>query len=368
MSARSIHTIRHIKGVRTASRLFNMLVSIVVTNHNYGPFLGFALDSALKQTYDDVEIIVVDDGSTDESRVVLESYQDAVTILLRPNAGQNASINYVYPRCRGEVIIFLDSDDTLHPDAARLHVQALASCPEASKSQGYLRVIDQAGNPLRQTVPRRLSPSGDFRALTLKFGVGRVPHTYTSGCAWPRWFLNRVMPMSAAKLLGPDSYLNPISTLFGPTENIHQEIGCYRVHGNNKSIFGFDERGLSKYLELSYRRREITARWARELGYEIDVEAWHKWKRSWRDNLAAHALELIRRNGVGPSFSETVLAPFKSGRTRWPKAVGLAVALSAIRCAPRSQALWGARYLLGCQPKNWVFSECETSNFDKGFR
>ena len=69
------------------------LVSIIINNYNYGNFLPIAISSALKQTYSNVEVVVVDDGSTDNSREVVAGYGDHIVPILKENGGQASAFN-----------------------------------------------------------------------------------------------------------------------------------------------------------------------------------------------------------------------------------------------------------------------------------
>jgi glycosyltransferase involved in cell wall biosynthesis len=71
------------------------LVSILINNYNYGRFLTEAIDSALNQTYSNIEVIVVDDGSTDNSQEIIKSYQDKIIPILKPNGGQASAIRNI---------------------------------------------------------------------------------------------------------------------------------------------------------------------------------------------------------------------------------------------------------------------------------
>ncbi|MGC4083750.1 MAG: glycosyltransferase family A protein [Vicinamibacterales bacterium] len=102
------------------------LVSIVVLNYNYGRYLTEAVESALSQTYPAIEVVVVDDGSTDESAEVLARYEGRVTICRKRNGGMVSAMNRGFAESRGDVIVFLDADDFLLPDAVAVHVAALA--------------------------------------------------------------------------------------------------------------------------------------------------------------------------------------------------------------------------------------------------
>ena len=84
------------------------LVSIVINNYNYARFLPEAIESALAQTYPHKEIIVVDDGSTDDSRRVMESYGDRIKPIYKKNGGQASAMNLGYEAAKGDLIYFLD--------------------------------------------------------------------------------------------------------------------------------------------------------------------------------------------------------------------------------------------------------------------
>src|SRR5437762_9779476 len=94
------------------------LASIIIDNYNYGRFLRDAIDSALAQTYPHAEVIVVDDGSTDNSREVIASYGDRIKPILKENGGQGSAFNAGFAASSGDVILFLDADDLLVSTAA----------------------------------------------------------------------------------------------------------------------------------------------------------------------------------------------------------------------------------------------------------
>ena len=91
------------------------LVTILINNYNYGRFLKDAIDSALNQTYRNLEVIVVDDGSTDDSREIIAAYGNKITSVLKENGGQASALNAGFAASRGEIICLLDSDDSFDP-------------------------------------------------------------------------------------------------------------------------------------------------------------------------------------------------------------------------------------------------------------
>jgi len=129
------------------------LVSIIIDNYNYGRFIEDAIDSALNQTYQNVEVIVVDDGSTDNSREIISKYLESgrIKAIFKENGGQASAMNAGFEVSRGDLVMFLDSDDVLKPKAIETAVKVWR--PGVSKVQWRLEVIDQDGNSLGQFLP-----------------------------------------------------------------------------------------------------------------------------------------------------------------------------------------------------------------------
>ena len=92
------------------------LISVVITNHNYRRYLGECIDSALSQIYPNIEVIVVDDGSTDNSAALLQSYGKRITIIIQNNKGVASARNAGIFKSKGEWVAFLDADDSWRPE------------------------------------------------------------------------------------------------------------------------------------------------------------------------------------------------------------------------------------------------------------
>lgn len=113
------------------------LVSILIPCHNASEWLGETLESALGQTWQNREIIVVDDGSTDDSAEIVRSYASrGVTLISQPNRGQSAAFNTAIRAARGDYYEFLDADDLLAPDKIEIQLRALAQHPPGTLCAG----------------------------------------------------------------------------------------------------------------------------------------------------------------------------------------------------------------------------------------
>jgi hypothetical protein len=211
-------------------------VDIVINNYNYGRFLAAAIESACNQTHPGVRVIVVDDGSTDESREVLDSYGERVIAVLKENGGQASALNAGMEHCEGDLVLFLDADDTLKPDAAARVAAAFAADPGLAKVQFRMEVIDAEGQPTGVLKPplHLPMPRGDQRRaeLAFPFDLAWLP---TSANAFRVDLLRTILPIpeEAFPTCGADWYLIHLTTLLGDVDSLEQVCGCYRVHGAN---------------------------------------------------------------------------------------------------------------------------------------
>jgi glycosyltransferase involved in cell wall biosynthesis len=242
-------------------------VSIVINNYNYGRFLGEAIESALAQTHPGVEVVVVDDGSTDDSREIMARYGERIRPVLRENGGQAAALNSGLAASRGEVIFFLDADDLLHPEAV---AEVMAHWrPGVVKVQFLLDVIDAEGAPRGSRFPPDQGWPGELRELIL--ALGTYPSTGTTGNAFDRAALERLMPIpEAGWRRQPDSYLILLLPFLGEALWIDKVLGEYRSHGSNQ--WTMEELSLERLREQirgEELREEALREWAPEFGIEV---------------------------------------------------------------------------------------------------
>lgn len=236
-------------------------VSVIVCNYNYARFLDSALTSAVEQSYP-CEVVVVDDGSTDESRDVLASWSERVRIVLQENAGQAAAYNSGFYASTGDVVIFLDSDDTLNEHAARRVAEAFAE--GVAKVHFRLRLVDASGRPLGGEIPRVLA-SGDVSINLVKHGV-LYPSSPGSGNAYRRPVLERLFPLPVDPLdrHGADFFTVYGSGLYGEVRIAPGVLGSYRVHETSgrdaaatSLVFGNAARGSDEVRLFHQRARQF---------------------------------------------------------------------------------------------------------------
>jgi len=212
------------------------ITSIIINNYNYGEFLAAAIDSALAQTQQPVEVIVVDDGSTDDSAALIERYGDRVTSVLKENGGQGSAFNAGFALARGAIVMFLDSDDLLFPTAVEQVMRRSEQLPRALQLQFRLAITDRDGTPTGELYPssaHRLG-HGDFRRQgPHMFNYMRTP---TSANAFLRVALEQIFPVPDAVYIQQiDNYLSRCCAALGPIAAFNETIGYYRIHGRTHS-------------------------------------------------------------------------------------------------------------------------------------
>lgn len=224
--------------------------SVVIDNHNYGRFLGAALDSVLAQDFPaaDVEVIVVDDGSTDDSRDVLGRYRGRVRAVLQERQGQASAFNRGFREARGEVVCLLDSDDLWSPGKLSAVARRFDDL-RVGAVQHFLRDVDGALAPLPQTFP-----DWPERYRLDDFLEGRARFTATSGLSYRRVQLLKALPIPRELFYYLDDFLTVRALFDSDLANVPDCLGVHRVHGGNWCAGGYES---AAKLEVDFRMREI---------------------------------------------------------------------------------------------------------------
>ncbi len=254
------------------------LVSIVVNNYNYGRYLRQAVDSALGQTYSRLEVVVVDDGSTDDSRALITAYGILVVAVLKENGGQASAFNEGFARTTGELVLFLDADDYLYPTAVERAVAAWR--PGLAKVHYRLQTVDDFGEH-GGLYPPATTPlaRGDLVPMLLEHGSYTYPPT--SANVFSRAVLEQILPMpTAAYRLCADAFLIQSTPFYGEVEAIDEPLAAYRIHGGNgwtqPMLRPGGENDAARFREVllhDLQKCEVVAATARKLGYESPAVA-----------------------------------------------------------------------------------------------
>jgi glycosyltransferase involved in cell wall biosynthesis len=208
------------------------LVSIVINNYNYGRFLGEAIESALGQSYPCIEIVVVDDGSTDNSRTIMNTYGKQIVSVFKQNGGQASAFNTGFAKCRGEIVCFLDSDDVFTPGKVAHVVQIFNDHPEVGWCWDIERKFDDA------TGARFPSKAGTYdngrwdARNVMASGTPPVIPIACSGMSFRRKTLADILPMSERFQAG-DAYVKLAALALSEGWLERTELTLQRIHGNN---------------------------------------------------------------------------------------------------------------------------------------
>ena len=209
-------------------------ISVVIDNYNYERYLGEAIESVLNQTRAPWELIVVDDGSTDNSQEVIRSFGDRVEGVLKENGGQGSAFNAGFSVASGEWILFLDADDRLCPGAIETLEELVADVSaRCSRIFWKRRLIDENGDILRTPNPVDSGPRRRDFVQELNSGETFVVHP-TSSNLFRRESLARILPMPESEYrVCADTYLAWKTALVGEGIELGRYLNDYRIHGNN---------------------------------------------------------------------------------------------------------------------------------------
>ena len=264
-------------------------VSVVIPVYNLAAYVGAAIDSALGQDYPHMEVIVVDDGSTDDVGAVLERYGDRIVVATQENRGVGAARNRAVALSTGSIIALLDGDDVWYPERARRCVDVLRTRPDVAFVTTDADLINESGTRTGSTyldwVP---FPSGNYESQ-----IVRENFVYASTFVW-RHILDEVGGFDERPPIGTDDYdlwMRLIRRGYVPAI-VAEPLAGYRLRSTSLSSGG----GIvdAKYVTLERRLPEF---------WEIGVYG------SWR-----HAMTIawrLGRRGKIPRALRFVAAAFR---------------------------------------------------------
>jgi Glycosyl transferase family 2 len=321
------------------------LFSVVSAAYNQAPYLEAMLDSVAAQTCRDAELIVVDDGSTDDTPERLHAWRLAhrkaglsrVVMVRIENAGQSAALEYGFSLARGRWICLLDADDVFLPEKLTRLARASSEAPEAGMIVHPMHVVDADGRRTGEVRPKaaRLL-GGDLRQQVRRDARIAVPGT--SAIALRADLVERMLPMPTRQYKTmADAYLPLAASLLAPVHVIDEPLAEYRMQPGGAHLQSLrSPDGLARWLEvqsLIARHLGIPCALDRNVTFARNAFALAKLTRSWAEALARY-----------PRLAALTLADAAMPPVR---RLPLAAAWTLMACAPRPlfERLWG-RYLV----------------------
>jgi glycosyltransferase involved in cell wall biosynthesis len=221
------------------------VVSIVIMNYNYSSFLPVAIESCLSQTYPKLEVVVVDDGSIDNSQAVISSFGDRIVPVFKPNGGQASALNAGFKASRGDIICLLDADDVFLPDKVEYIVGQYLTLPECNWVFTESAPIET--NEIQLDTINALfslilanSPPDQLEDIDFRTGVrdGKIPNftPSTSNLSFARALLSHLIPLPEVKGISgvaiSDLYIKTLAVALGVGRVSKKNLGIYRFHNN----------------------------------------------------------------------------------------------------------------------------------------
>jgi glycosyltransferase involved in cell wall biosynthesis len=254
--------------------------TVLIDAYNYGEYIEEAVSSAVAQDFpaEEREILVVDDGSTDDTQERLRKYGVAIRYLQKPNGGQASAFNFGFANARGEVIALLDADDVWMPEKLGRMYEEFQRHPAAGMVYHRVYLWNSAGEISEDTYFIPISGRvTENRRMLLQY-----PMTGTSCLAFRRDALQKLLPVPESLRFQADAFLTALVIFVSEVAALPEFLGKYRLHGAN--LFQTNaERAPHSQIERKMAMREALLReiqnWLRKHGENLgsaDIRAYLK--------------------------------------------------------------------------------------------
>jgi glycosyltransferase involved in cell wall biosynthesis len=211
------------------------LVSVLITCYNYGPYVGQAIESALNQTLPPGEIIVSDDGSTDDSCQVVEEYArryPSVRLVRNIHGGMARCLNAAYRASSGEIVCLLDADDVFLPGKIQSVVNALRNHPEAGFCSHRALLVDHKQRR-RGVFPLGAMPEGDCAAQTFRNAGILMGLPPTTNLSLRREVADRIFPVSEEFTGYAEQVIHRLAPFLTELCYVDEPLAEWRQHDKN---------------------------------------------------------------------------------------------------------------------------------------
>jgi len=210
-------------------------ISVLIDTYNHEQFIEQAIRSVLEQDMSmaDVEIIVVDDGSTDRTPEIIRGFEPRVRLLRKPNGGQASAFNAGIPECRGEIIAFLDGDDWWEKDRLRTVLREFETNPEIGAVGNGLFEVDTQGKKLFVNAPDRVYQCFLHNVAEAMCFWELMSFLGTSRLAIRKIVLENILPIPEDLVIEADEYLATLAVAISGAIVIPRALTDYRYHPGN---------------------------------------------------------------------------------------------------------------------------------------
>jgi glycosyltransferase involved in cell wall biosynthesis len=212
-----------------------LLVTVLINNYNYQEYLRQAIDSAIAQDYQPIEIIVVDDGSTDNSRLIISQYGAKIRVVFQNNSGQASAFNAGIDAAQGDIVCFLDSDDYWWPDKVTKVVEIYTGLenPGPLLVHHKLKIKDEAGGSMDDQLFGTLHKNPlNLVEYARKYKYFHYYASATSGMSINRSLAKMIFPLPQV-ITSADDFIVRAASLIATLYSMEPVLGTYRVHGAN---------------------------------------------------------------------------------------------------------------------------------------
>lgn len=230
------------------------MVSVVIVNHNYGRYIGEAIESVLNQTYRDFEIIIVDGASTDNSREVIMSYvyqyPNVITAVFKPTSGQAAGFNVGFKLSKGEIIALLDADDYFLENK----LERIVELHKEYVFIGHARKISRTDGSLMDVIA--LQDDYETRPFLLqKYGYICTYQLITSCISLKRELAAKIFPMpEEGYITFADCYVKVMAQYISNIKYVREVLSYYRLHNVQETKKLFDEKTFYEFVNNLYEK------------------------------------------------------------------------------------------------------------------
>jgi len=322
-----------------------MRLSVIIANWNYRDFVGDAITSALAVDWDDKEVIVVDDASTDDSRSVIGSFGDKVASYFRPKSNHLGAHMFGFEQSIGDVIIFLDADDLLEPEVMEEVAKVWRS--GVSKVQFRMNSIDGGGTQMGTGFPL-FPPTNDPKKLRRVY-LRTMSYTTPPGTgnAYSRDFVRKAFSMAPSTLPSSDTVLIALAPIFGDVLTIAKPLARYRIHGGNYGGLGAlrlrDPSKLRQRLREDVETARLFVAASRRLHLPVPVDPLRRCLSHLQYRLSSYLLDPMAHPFPGDTKLNLIC-----------RLVGSAIGYRQLRLRDRTILLaWGIACALAPQGHRW---------------